>query len=416
MADQLARIDWKMGQTLLPEHFIEQENALIADAAARFSLLGLPMYGIGRLKWNETLLEQGIVSLASLAAVLPTGQLLQVPGNARAQGLNLNTVGATRVVVYLHLTDERTAASDNGGATSEDGERIEKFVHSLFITAEQSHKGAVATLKLAEFRKSVDGSWGLSPSYVPPLLQVGTSPFLQELMDRLSKAVLVFQEKLQEDIAASYLGGEGLYGAKSCLRALYAFQRLLLNLDMQVHVHPYHLYEALKLFYAEVCLYQNRTPEDIVSPYRHEDLAGTLSKVAEPLLEHLQLTKGKAPYVAFEKKDGLFVLRQLPEETRAAKEVYFLLQKPRVSDVVPMEAFKIASPTRLPIVHKLSLVGVPVRKLERPPFQAQFGPEVEFYQLGFGDEWDLALREGALAFYETQSLGQTKAFLYWRNV
>src|SRR5438270_912029 len=42
MTDTLARIDWQMGQTLLPEHFVAQEDAILADTATRFGLLGLP--------------------------------------------------------------------------------------------------------------------------------------------------------------------------------------------------------------------------------------------------------------------------------------------------------------------------------------------------------------------------------------
>ena len=42
-------------------------------------------------------------------------------------------------------------------------------------------------------------------------------------------------------------------------------------------------------------------------------------------------------------------------------------------------------------------------------------PEVDFFQLSFGDEWDKALREGSLAFYETPGLAGAKAFLFWRR-
>ena len=413
MIDQLARIDWKMGQTLLPEHFLAQEDALLADLATRFSLLGAPFYGVGRLKWNESLLAQGILSLAKLTAVLPTGPLLQIPGNARVQSFNLNATGATTATIYLHMTSERIP-NDDGGETA-DGDPLERYSHGVVLSSEQVQRGALFTMKLAEFEKGAEGDWGLSPKYVPPLLRVGTSPFLRESLDALGEALALFQEKLQENIAASYLGGEGLSGAKTCLKALYTFQRLLVDLAGQVHVHPYTLSEALKVFYAEVCVYQDRTPEDITSPYRHDDLAGTLGGVIKPLLEHLRLQKGKAPYVPFEQRDGMFSLEELPAEARAAKEVFLLLQKPRVGEALSIEALKLAGRMRVATVHKLSLVGIPVVRIERPPFQHSFGPEVDFFQLSFGEEWDLALREGSLAFYQTPGLAEAKAFLFWRR-
>ncbi len=413
MADSLARMDWKMGQTLLPEHFRAQEDALIGDMAARLALAGVPLHGLGRLSWNESLLEQGILSISKLALILPIGQYLQVPGNARAQSFNLNATGATRTPVYLHLTSERVPVIDE--ADGPDGERLERYARSIVLSSEQVQRDAVFTMKLAEFDKGVEGGWSLTPSFIPPLVQVGVSPFLQDLLERLASALPLFQEKLQEDIAASYLGGEGLAGAKTCLKALYTFQRLLNNVAAQVHVHPYTFCEALKVFYAEVCFYQDRTPEEITSAYRHDDLAGTFAAVARPLLEHLRLEKGKAPYVPFTRKDGMFQLPTLPEEVRGAKEVFLLVQKPRLGESVPIEALKLAARSRVAAVHRLSLVGIPLRRIERPPFQHQFGSEVEFFQLGFGEEWDLALREGALAFFETPSVAKARAFLYWRR-
>src|SRR5436190_204564 len=137
MTETLARIDWKMGQTLLPEHFVAQEDALIADSALRFGMMGVPFHGIGRLRWNDSL--------------------------------------------------------------------------------------------LAEFEKNIEGAWSLIEEFVPPLLQVGTSPFLGRMLDRLSKTIQMFHEKLREDIAASYLGGEGLFSAKTCLKGIYAIERVLAN-------------------------------------------------------------------------------------------------------------------------------------------------------------------------------------------
>ncbi|MBL4850467.1 MAG: type VI secretion system baseplate subunit TssK [Planctomycetes bacterium] len=414
MIDQLARIDWKMGQTLLPEHFLAQEDSLIADVATRFSLLGAPFYGVGRLKWNEALLEQGILSVAKLSLILPTGPLLQIPGNAKVQSFNLNATGSTKASIYLHLTSERVPNEDDDDETA-DGDRLERYSHGVVLSSEQVQRGALFTMKLAEFEKGAEGSWGLSPNYIPPLLRVGTSPFLRESLEALAQALTLFQQKLQENIAASYLGGEGLSGAKTCLKALYTFSRLLANLNGQIHVHPYALSEALRVFYAEVCIYQERNPEDITSAYHHDDLAGTLGQVITPLLEHLRLQKGKAPYLPFEQRDGLFLLEELPAEARGAMEVFLLLQKPRVGEALRVDALKLASRMRLPNVHKLSLVGIPVVPIERPPFQHKFGPEVDFFQLSFGDEWDKALSEGSLAFYETPSLKDAKAFLFWRR-
>jgi type VI secretion system protein ImpJ len=410
--DQLARVDWQMGQTLLPEHLIAQEESLISDTALRFGLLGVPFFGVGRLRWNDSLLAEGIVSIISLSLVLPSGQVIDIPGNAQASTMNLNLAGTTRVPVYFHVTGDRAAAS--GEKRRDEGDTLDKIVQRVVLSSEQTYAAAVATLKLAEFQKSPENVWYLATDYLPPLLQVGTSPFLGAELENLGKLIEVFHEQLQEDIAASYLGGEGLFSAKQCLKAVYEIERFLANLRAQVHCHPYHLYEALKRFLTEVCVYKGATPPHYAAPFLHDDLAACLRQIIEPLVEQIQVSRGKTPYLAFRREEGLF-LAQLPTEVRVAKEVYFLIQKPRVSQVISLEGVKLASRARLPIVHQLALQGIPIRKIERPPFQHGFGSEVEFYLIREGEEWDHALREGTVAFFDSPALASARAYIYWRT-
>jgi type VI secretion system protein ImpJ len=431
VTETLARVDWQLGQTLLPDHFIAAEDAVLAEVKTRFDLLGLPFYGIGRLKWNESLLTDGVLSIQVMTLVLPSGQLIDVPGNAAADTFNMNAAGATRVPVYLHLIAER-AAPRNGGASGgsanplaaaavagiggrgQDGERLDRVVHRLAVTSEQTVKNAVQTFKLAEFEKGFEGTWALAEDYLPPMVQVGTSPFIEKTLERFMKLLELFHLKLQEDIAAAYLGGEGLFSAKLCLEGVYRLQRFIGNLKTQVHFHPYFLYEALKTFYIELSLFQNATPLNVAAPYLHDDLAGCLRAVYEPLTEQVQFTRGKTPYLAFERKEGLFVLPEIPTEVRRAREVYLLIQKPKITETLALEGFKVAARSRLPIVHQLALQGIPFTKIERPPFQHQFGAEVEFFLLHEGEEWDLALGEGSIAFYDQPTFAKVKAFIYWR--
>jgi type VI secretion system protein ImpJ len=79
-----------------------------------------------------------------------------------------------------------------------------------------------------------------------------------------------------------------------------------------------------------------------------------------------------------------------------------------------LDNFKIASISRLPIVHKFYLQGISFKRLERPPFQHSFGPEVDIYQLTIGEEWDYALSELLVGFYVNPQLMNAKYFLHWR--
>jgi type VI secretion system protein ImpJ len=279
------------------------------------------------------------------------------------------------------------------------------------LAAEQSYPGAIETLKLGEFERDPEGIWRLNEGHVPPLLQVGTSPFLRSVLDDLPQTLEAFQYKLAMD-SASYLSGGSLYTVKQCLKSVYRMQRLLANLQRQVHIHPYVLYNELKDFYIDVCFYRDSSPKNVADPYNHDQLAECFKRIMEPLADQMQLAEKRSPYRPFEFRDGVYGI-ELPQEVRQAKEIYFLIQKSQVNKAVALNNFKIAAPSRLATVHKLALKGVPVTKIDRPMLAHSFGPEVEFYQLMAGEEWEYALKEGGVAFYNSPSFQEMEFYLYW---
>ena len=415
--DKMGRVQWEMGQALLPEHLVAQEDALAAEAALRFRAVGLPDYGIAGLQWNETLLVQGVLAVQNMILILRSGQLLGVRENAVVAPFNLNVSGSARVPVYCHWLNgnacapvpDQNAASAAGGSNG----TVKRIVLQLVLNSEQAHPDAIETIKIAEFVKSPDGVWKLAPDYVPPLLRVGSSPFLCAQLEELNQMLDPFQTKLSQEIAVSYLSGDSMYSAKQCLKWALHIKRFTANLLGQIHLHPYFVYEELKRFYTEVCFYQETMPQFMEDPYDHDRLGECFQRILGPLRHELQMVHQKSPYIPFDLKDGMYSVT-LPDKLREAREVYFLVQKPHVNVKVVLEGFKMASVPRLPVVHKLALQGVPLKRVDRPPFQHRFGPEVDFHMIVEGDEWDQALRDLSLSFYESAQLQGLKFYLYWR--
>jgi type VI secretion system protein ImpJ len=412
MNDKLARVSWKMGQTLLPEHLLAQEDSLLANTVLRFRVQGLPCYGIGNLVLNEALLSEGIFSIQEMTLVMASGLLLNVPGNAIVSPFNLNLPGTTKVSVYLHILNNIPAPENSEGGWEEDSEfRIPRIVYRMALSSEQDYPDAVETLKLADFTKSPQGVWQISRGYIPPLLQMGTSPFLKSEMNTLSDALALFQYNLFMD-AVSYLSGDSLSSVKQCLKSVYRCQRLLANLVSQVHLHPFFLYEELLTLYTEVCFYRNTTPEDVISPYNHDQLA-SLNTIIDLLNKQMQLVKSLPPYLPFELFDNIYKVK-LPDEIRQATHVYLLAQKDRIITQLDIGDLKLASFSRLSVVHKMALQGIPFKKVEHPSFQHSFGAEVEFYLLKEGEEWDHALNEMTVAFYNRPGMKDATFYIFWR--
>lgn len=408
MTKELARVRWRMGQTLLPEHFDALEESLSREAALRKSLGAVPDYGIADLTWDETFLSEGIVSISSMGIVLPSGILLKIPGNAELSAFNLEETGSVRVVLYLHLFETLSAET-------EDGEKeIPRKIRKLSLSSGQGCPGAVESMWLGAFEKGLEGVWRLDNAALPPLLRVGSSPFLKETLKETAGKIELFRCSLEEEIAAGFLGGESLFSARQCLKEVYRIIRLLGNLEKQVFPHPYHLFESLCSFHTELCFYRNSVPEQAMAVYDHDRLSECFQKILGALWRDLDQAKGHPPYLDFNLSEGVYAMK-LPPEIRAAGRVYFLAQKDHRADVTELENLKMAALSRLRTVHQFSLDGVKVERIGRPPFRSPFGPEVEYFSVNPGAEWDRVMEELTLGFFPVRGCEAMRFFIYWHR-
>lgn len=403
-----------MGQALLPEHLYAQEESLLADSALRFSLRGIPNYGLYELRWNEALLTEGMLSLEMMTLIMPSGLLLALKKNAQVTALNLNLSGVSVVPVYLHVRGlpENTDEPNIGRQTVE-RDNISCWGWSLALSTEQEHQDTLESFYLAEFKKQPNGSWELSQDYIPPLIGIGKVPFLKQDLVNITHKLEAYHYQLTQEITAIYLSGFSLVNAKQCQRRVVQILRFLANLSAEISPHPYEVYEHLKNFYVELCFYQNSDPQFAITPYRHEQLAVVFSEIIPPLLSELKFSQTRSPYLPLKSIDGI-IQTNLPKEIREAKEVYLLVQKGQISKNVNIEGLKVAAVNRIAELHKFYLQGISTERVIRPPFQHSFGPEVDIYRLSEGEEWDHALNSLTLGFYDDPKFAEEKFFLYWR--
>src|SRR3954470_17145209 len=123
-ARSLCRIDWKLGQALMPDHFLWQEDSLRHEWELRFSHQSLPLWGVVDLAWDEVLLRTtGRLLIDRLQVVFETGLLVDVPGNARPVSIDLPKPGNDPVDLFIHLESEpevvKSSWSDKEGSLVE---------------------------------------------------------------------------------------------------------------------------------------------------------------------------------------------------------------------------------------------------------------------------------------------------------
>ena len=410
---KIAPVRWFLGQTVLPEHLRAQQASCDAVSDLRSRFFGRPSYGIAELTWSEPLLLDGVLSITSLTAVLPDGQIVSIPGNASVSPLSLKATSATQLPVYLHLTDEELGREGNRTYDS-DARVVERVLHRAYLGISDKHDRATGSMKLGEFRKEADGRWVLTEDHLPPLLQVSTTPYFERALADLEARVTNLEPQMVAQLQDTFLRPERLHAMRRALALMYETLSTLSDLKHRASLHPYDLFVILRRLLLELCTFHEVVPDQPALPYRHEELAKSYFGLLHELRRHLRPVYTRSTHLRFQKSNGLFSLSGLPEEVKDSQEVYLLIQRPTLHERVDLAEVKVSCTSRLALVHRLVLRGVPFKHVERPPFQHTFGPEVDFYLLQGGEEWNHVLRESAVAFYVHPALEKASAFLFWR--
>lgn len=409
-----AKVHWRIGQPLLPEHFHSQEESLRLERQRILESISLPIFGVAELVWDELQLANGIVMIESMLVFLRNGEIVDVPGNTLSpRNFNLTEVEAARVTLYL-LLESGPAIIGSSRAGDEDEEGIERAVQRVVLSKESHRDGTVASFELGVFVKDTDETWSLAKDWLPPLVRLKRSPYFGSTLARIRMQIDVFEQLLRDDIHEDFLSSETLLAASQALKGVYRFSAMLSDIDRgSVDAHPYTLYCGLRQLYIELCIYREVQP-DARMVYEHGALFSSFDRMLCAVEEQLERERHERPYAPFVMQGGLRYC-ELTSSAKRARDVFWIVERPSASTTVDISGIKLASRSRIPIVHTHALRGIPFTVLPNPPFRHGFSSQVEFYTLEPGREWDYAVQEGGLAFVDSQALDGLRTFLYWRD-
>lgn len=409
---QLKRVSWQIGQPLLPRHLVSQEDSLIAHTNLCFKHIGIPFYGVGYLKWDDTLITQGIVSISKLTVLFPSGQLVDIPGNSSITSIDLNKTGKTRLSVYLHLLLSLNEEEDYLDSGTE-YDKIVLAVYQLDLATENNAPTIQASMKLAEFEKDLDNRWKLCEDYIPPLLSISATPFLTKLLIELKTKLEQFQVSLElESTTGKNFEGHTLE-TKFCLLEIAKMRRLLLNIELQVVSHPYFLYQAFSQYLDTINLLHNDKINFKLIPYQHDKL-GPLFITMVQSLKIEESGEQNVSRLSFEKREHCYVSEKIPFELKDAKEAYLILQKVDTAENPNIEGVKLAAYSRLMNTVVFGVQGIALLRLERAPFNHSFSKRANIYMIEKDVEWGYALKEGRIAFSYKDETKDVQAFIYWK--
>lgn len=427
----LAPIKWEIGQPLLPAHLTAQEDFLVADASLRTQAQGLPQYGLSQLIWDESLLKKGCLSVTHFRFTIPSGQrVVDYPDNTQLLSNHIELSELVEPVVYYFILDKninqqadtQTRIASNGKTTK----RYFKLIlsHSQHLPEEFEYllNNHIIHYQgcLAVFKRRALGFWQLTDDFIPPLIHLGTSPYLLDTLEQLKGQIKHYKENLRASYCSDPLPVKQYIGLSNCIKSvqntLFILENLI-NLDNkqgELKLHPYQVYSQLYQLCTELELYQGDWPDEDIIAYRHEAIHLIFKQLLLRLQTYLANNNANGRSTQFSLKENIYSAR-LPDNTSRHDELYFIVKLRDMPVLNPYEIPQLSSPSQLNRLYEYSLKGLTLTEVSETTINYNFGQHVQCFQVQKNHESDSIYHEAAVAFYHQDAYKGYDFYIYTQN-
>jgi type VI secretion system protein ImpJ len=448
---QIGQIHWHEGLFLQPHHLQTMQRDL-AETSARERRLSWPYpYGLIDLRISTDALENMLVRIDRLRAIMPSGLEIDVPGNADIPALDIKRVfqassGSFTVSLAVPLwqaqranTVEPTPAQGGGGAAHRavaEEARIKRLYRVAEITRPDENTGEnpqPVIVRRYNARLVVEGDDTSDmevlplvriihaaqestvprpdPSFVPPCLVIGGSPTLRNLLRDLGAAVEASRKELVNQMTRGGFVPENLRGPQLMqLLRLRTLNKFAARLPVLVaggttgggSITPYQAYLELRELQGELAaLSPDRDPFE--APRYDHDNPGVvfeeLDRRIRPLLRG-DIQK-KFLQVPFTRQDGVLAAT-LTDEHLTQPNGYFIGIRTKMDPtqlgklVEDQDRFKLMPRSMI----KLNIYGIKLVEERHPPMEMPSSIDLHYFRVDIGESkkmWERMTGEKAMA-------------------
>ena len=416
MAQELARVCWELGQTLLPEHLISQEISQLKDTSYRFDFSGKPFYGAAAVKWNETLLAaKSVFVLSEFSYVFPSGLLIVLNENATLEPEEGNQVlfpeetdpesisQKGSVAVYVHILEEKKELPP-----VKFSKEVKKNMYRIVLstTAEinlvSPPSGGelyrwIDSCKLAEFKYSKRKNWILDTSYIPPLLQIGRTPFLRDMLHDIERILQNNLENLKSSFEKKKADKTRDSFEAFLLARLYSVIQLIHNVQTEVPMHPYDILNELQQLYREMLLFQGEIPGIPLLLYKHRNIGECFNQIYRLISDMVYHDDQLYQILTFQLANGIYSV-DLPADAVSCSAAFIVKAKETAEHWEPQDLPLFAARRQLIEMCAHTIPGLSLAEEESGEINRQFAFEVDCYRIKDGEEWEKVVAEKSCGY------------------
>ncbi len=434
--DAPERVVWSEGMLMTPQHM--QQLDLYHERLLEFRLGGVSPYhyGVIDLELDRNALTSGQLQIQSYRGVLPSGAVLSF---ASGQGAGPPARPFDQIFpplqktlsVYLGIFPEREGTAN---VSKPDGELARATLATRQVADLVSGRSAQVAvgfgrlnsqilfdkeasndfdcLKIAEIVRTDAGGFEVSDNYVPPLLQIGASPFIMSNLRRLLGLMVARQRSLSEltsERSASTLEFRSsdittflqMASVNSLLPVIQYFAET-------PQASPVQAYLALSQLAGQLMTFGARLDPTTLPRFVFTDLAATFRGLFDLISQFLNTTVLKR-FVRLDcklYKNGVLVA-EIEDEALLKCKVWVLTARPTNENVsrdrmaVDMPKLsKIGAKSTIKGIIQAASNGVPLVISHRPPQEVPVREGVVYFTLNTADmTWKASLNERNIAIF-----------------
>ena len=429
-----SKVIWKEGMFLQPHHFQQAERYLLNSFHAALLSHSPHWYGITELEIDKDAISNGLFSVTRCSGMLPDGVAFSMPKEdpppaARSftdhfahdqQSLDvylaLPLVAEGKANVVSSALEGQAAARFRSRTVSVGDEvlgaqrkEIDVGAYNFVLLFADESLDNHASFQVGKLARNQSGSVELVPSFVPPLLSIGASPFMLSVLRSLLELLLAKITSLSqgrrqvEGGFAEFTGGEET--PFRLLQTLNTFTPLLTHYHSFPSVHPYEVFCLVTQFAGALCTFSSEVSIRNLPRYDHANLSATfaaLVKILRTVLE-ADIQAGCVPVPIEQINQATFVCK-IPDEKLLSVAKFFLGVSAKVQEkelvVGALQRIKMCSRNRLDLLISSAVPGLPLKHTLHPPQGLSTKPGFVYFSLDQqGDFWNQIKATGNIAFY-----------------
>jgi type VI secretion system protein ImpJ len=318
-------VHWHEGLFLQPHHLQIMQRQMQSDIRSARGLFNPYCHGVVSCKLDPDSLADGRIRFESLHVILPSGEEVIFPGNANLPALDIKaelarTVGPLDILLavplwtksransfregeradprikLLHIPEEVRDVADENTGENPQTVYARKVNARLVLKAEDlSDMESIPLLRIIRATGDDSGKPRQDTQYVPPSLQLRSSPVLHDMMRELVAQLNASRNDLRIKAATGGVGLEVKWELTLRLQALNRFCASLPSLVEEGYLPPFMIYLELRELLGELlAVHPDKTTFEC-EPYNHLDPLRSLKEVDQKIRDLIRVTKGIEP-------------------------------------------------------------------------------------------------------------------------